>query len=123
MNRRQRMRMRRRIDGTVVIAAVAAGLTIGAAAQAPQTTLPLEPARERGASVTPAYEGWYQNADGSYSMLVGYFNRNSKQPLDVPVGLSNKIEPGDPDQGQPTHFEPGRQWGVFVVRVPKDFGS
>lgn len=105
-------------------AAVAAGsLTIGASGQGRQGTLPLEPARERGASVTPAYEGWYQNADGSYSLLVGYFNRNAKQTLDIPVGPNNKIEPGDPDQGQPTHFEIGRQWGVFVVKVPKDFGS
>ena len=25
--------------------------------------------------------------------------------------------------GQPTHFLPRRQWGVFVIRVPKDFGK
>src|SRR5207244_2637743 len=111
----------------VVIAAAALALggdwAIGTAAQTPQTGLPLGPARERGASVTPAYEGWYQNADGTYSMLVGYYNRNAKQTLDIPVGPNNKIEPGDPDQGQPTHFETGRQWGVFVVKVPRDFGN
>ena len=28
-----------------------------------------------------------------------------------------------PDQGQPTFFETGRQWGVFVIKVPKDFGD
>ena len=55
-----------------------------------------------------------QNRDGSFSMLIGYYNRNSKEPLDIPVGPNNRIEPGDPDQGQPTHFEIGRQWGVFV---------
>ena len=38
-------------------------------------------------------------------------------------GPNNRIEPGDPDQGQPTHFETGRQWGVFVLKVPKDFGK
>jgi hypothetical protein len=25
--------------------------------------------------------------------------------------------------GQPTHFLTGRQWGVFVIKVPKDFGT
>lgn len=96
---------------------------IGAGAQAPQQALPLTPQRERGASITPAYEGWYPNADGSFSMLLGYYNRNSKEAMDIPVGPNNKIEPGPVDQGQPTHFEIGRQWGVFVVKVPKDFGA
>jgi hypothetical protein len=85
--------------------------------------LPLEPALKSGASVTPAFEGWYENPDGSYSLLVGYYNRNTAETLDIPVGPLNKIEPGEPDQGQPTHFETGRQWGVFVIRVPKDFGN
>ena len=39
------------------------------------------------------------------------------------MGPNNRVEPGGPDQGQPTHFEIGRQWGVFVVKVPKDFGN
>jgi hypothetical protein len=108
---------------TVSIAtALIAGWVLIAAAQQP-SVLPMGPARERGASVTPAYEGWYQNDDGSFSMLIGYYNRNSKEPLTVPVGPNNKIEPGEADQGQPTFFETGRQWGVFVIRVPKDFGE
>src|SRR4029450_9073279 len=94
-----------------------------ASAQRPQTPLPLDPPRERGASITPAYEGWYPNPDGSFSMLIGYYNRNTKEALDIPVGPDNRIEPGGRDQGQPTHFEIGRQWGVFVVKVPKDFGT
>src|SRR5207245_197283 len=53
----------------------------------------------------------------------GYYNRNRKEDLDIPVGPSNRIEPGGPDQGQPTHFLPGRQWGVFTITVPKDFGA
>jgi hypothetical protein len=110
----------------VVTAASLAAATLwaaGAGAQAPQTALPLDPLRERGTSITPAYEGWYVNPDGSFSLLLGYYNRNSKVAFDIPVGPNNKITPGDPDQGQPTHFEIGRQWGVFVVKVPKDFGS
>ena len=99
-----------------------AGWAVIAAAQQP-AVLPLGPARERGASITPAYEGWYKNDDGSFSMLIGYYNRNSKEALTVPVGPNNRIEPGEPDQGQPTFFEMGRQWGVFVIKVPKDFGT
>lgn len=102
--------------------AMASGWALAATAQQP-SVLPLGPARERGASVTPAYEGWYQNADGSFSLLIGYFNRNAKESLDIPTGPSNRIEPGEPDRGQPTHFQVGRQWGVFVVTVPKDFGK
>src|SRR3974390_351572 len=85
--------------------------------------LPLEPLHDSGQSVTAAYEGWFKNPDGSFSMLFGYFNRNLKQELDIPVGDSNRIEPGPADQGQPTHFLARRQWGVFTVTVPKDFGK
>jgi hypothetical protein len=85
--------------------------------------LPLEPRQDSGQSITAAYEGWFRNADGSFSLLIGYFNRNQKQTLDIPAGTNNRIEPGGPDQGQPTHFMPRRQWGVFTVRVPADFGD
>jgi hypothetical protein len=81
------------------------------------------PRHDSGQGVTGAFEGWFQNEDGSFSLLFGYFNRNLKQELDIPIGADNKIEPGGPDQGQPTHFLPRRQWGVFTVNVPKDFGS
>jgi hypothetical protein len=105
-----------------ILAVIAGGAAVSARA-AQQAGLPLEPQRERGASVTPAYEGWYPNPDGSFTFLLGYYNRNAQQTLDIPVGANNRIEPGDPDQGQPTHFETGRQWGVFTIKVPKDFGT
>ena len=79
-----------------------------------------EPRKQSGSNVTGAFEGWYQNQD-SRTFLVGYFNRNTQQELDVPIGPNNRIEPGGPDMGQPTHFLPGRQWGMFTVPVPKDF--
>jgi hypothetical protein len=85
--------------------------------------LPIEPAHQSGQGVTGSFEGWFRNADGTFSLLVGYFSRNAKEELDIPVGPDNKIEPGGPDQGQPTHFLPRRQWGVFRVVVPKDFGD
>ena len=101
----------------------AAIVTTCLCATSSQAQLPLDPLRDTGLSVTPAFEGWYQNPDGSYSLLLGYFNRNMKETFDIPVGPNNKIEPGPIDQGQPTHFQTGRQWGVFVLKVPRDFGS
>jgi hypothetical protein len=88
-----------------------------------QAGLPLEPNPDSGDSVTGAFEGWYKNTDGTFSILVGYFNRNQKQTLDIPVGPDNHIDPGGPDQGQPTHFLTRRQWGVFTITVPRDFGD
>jgi hypothetical protein len=108
---------------TAVAGAIALAVFTTAGLMAQQGPLPLEPNRVRGASVTPAFEGWYPNADGTFSILFGYFNRNSGQTLDIPIGPNNNISPGPADQGQPTHFEIGRQWGVFVVKVPKDFGN
>ena len=67
--------------------------------------------------------GWYKNDDGTFTLLIGYYNRNKKEILDIPIGPENKIEPGGPDQGQPTHFEVGRGWGTIAIKVPKDFGD
>jgi hypothetical protein len=102
-----------------LLAAISSGS--GTLAQGPGNVV-IEPVKESGQSVTGAFEGWYQNPDGTFSLLLGYMNRNSVQTLDIPVGPNNRIEPGGPDQGQPTHFLPRRQWGVFRVVVPKDFG-
>jgi hypothetical protein len=85
--------------------------------------LPLEPKHDSGQSITAAFEGWFRNPDGSFGILLGYNNRNLKQELDIPVGPDNRLDPGGPDRGQPTHFLPGRQWGMFTVTVPKDFGD
>ena len=79
--------------------------------------------RDRGSSVTPAFEGWYYDKDGSQRFLIGYFNRNMKQEFDIPVGPNNHIDPGGPDLGQPTHFQTGRQWGILSIKVPKDLGD
>jgi hypothetical protein len=99
------------------IATVLASCAVIAAAQ-----LPLDPMHTSGQSITPAYEGWYTNKDGSNTILIGYYSRNQKAEMDIPIGPNNRMEPGGPDRGQPTHFGPGRQWGVFTVTVPKDFG-
>ena len=58
-----------------------------------------------------------------YTLLIGYYNRNKKQVARHPIGPENRIEPGGPDQGQPTHFVVGRGWGTIAIKVPKDFGD
>ena len=82
----------------------------------------LEPLGTTGEAVYPAFEGFGPLKDGSLTLLVGYFNRN-KETVDAPIGPDNRIEPGGPDFGQPTHFLSGRQWGMFAISVPKDFGN
>ena len=85
--------------------------------------VPNEPPRASGTSVTAAFEGWFTNSNGGYSYLVGYMNRNQAQELDIPIGPNNKMEPGAIDRGQPTHFMPTRQWGMFVIEVPRTLGQ
>ena len=109
------------------LAGVSLILASAAFAQAPQPPAPAKPgpapnpnARD---NVTGAFEGWFKNPDGTFSLLLGYFNRNAKQVFDIPIGPDNKIEPGGPDRGQPTHFLLGRQWGMFAIKVPANFGQ
>ena len=110
------------------IGRLAAGLglvtcMLAGAAPAAQQSLAMEPLKDSGQNILPAYEGWYQNADGSFTLLAGYYNRNKKEVLEIPIGPDNRIEPGGPDQGQPTHFDVGRGWGTLAIKVPKDFGD
>jgi hypothetical protein len=99
----------------------AAGLVAGGVVLSAQRIAIPEPRRGAGDSVTGAFEGWYYNPDGSRAFLVGYYNRNARQEIDIPIGPNNRIEPGGPDVGQPTHFLTGRQWGMFSVQVPREF--
>jgi hypothetical protein len=74
----------------------------------------------RGQDVTPAFEGWQRNPDGTFTMFFGYMNRNYEEEVDIPIGPNNAIEPGG-DRGQPTHFYPRRQSYVFSLVVPEDW--
>lgn len=82
-----------------------------------------ESAPAGGQSIAPVYEGFWRNADGSFDLIFGYFNRRWDAEIDVPVGPDNKMEPGNLDQGQPTHFLPRRSQFLFKVRVPSNFGN
>jgi hypothetical protein len=92
-------------------------------AQAPRPPLVLEPLGVRGEAVFPAFESWGPDKNGDNVLLLGYYNRNKTQELDIPIGPDNRIEPDGPDYGQPTHFYAGRQHGVFTIKLPKDFGN
>jgi hypothetical protein len=74
-----------------------------------------------GQNVVPVFEGWERNQDGSANFVFGYLNRNYEETLDILVGPDNNIEPGGPDQGQPTFFSSARQKFLFKVTVPKDW--
>jgi hypothetical protein len=89
-----------------------------------------------GQNVVPYFEGWIKNADGSFDLVFGYFNRNWEQSLVIPVGQDNRVEIDNPegkgtatanlgnvDRGQPTFFLPRRQGWVYRVRVPANFGK
>jgi len=120
--------MTSRDRAAVAISATAVGtwlLTTAASAQAPDRLPgPREPFGSTGEAIYPAFEGWGLNHDGSSVLIVvGYMNRNRAQLVEIPIGPDNHIEPGGPDYGQPTVFEPGRQTAVFAIKVPADFGD
>ena len=92
-----------------------------------------------GQSVHPAFEGWWPNDDGSFTLWFGYMNSNWEEEFDVPVGPDNYFAVTEPqalndleldaivpaviDKGQPTHLYPRRNPFLFTVRVPADFGE
>lgn len=76
-----------------------------------------------GQDVAPAFDGWREQPDGTFDLWFGYFNRNWDEVSHVSVGPENSLEPGGPDQGQPTAFQPRRNRFVFKVNVPADFGE
>jgi hypothetical protein len=95
----------------------------GALTRVEAQDMALAPVRASGQTVTPVFEGWYRNPDGTFSISFGYFNRNASEVLEIPIGPTNNISPGEANQGQPTTFQPRRHWGVFAVTVPADFGQ
>ena len=104
----------------VAVAFALASTAAGAIVSAQGLMLPSSPKKAFGASVSPSYDGWYTNGDGTHTFLIGYYNRNWTAEVDVPIGAENHFEPGPPDRGQPTHFMPNRGWGMFTVTVPKE---
>lgn len=87
--------------------------------------LPLAPIPPKGEPVAPFFEGWFANPDGTFTFSFGYFNLNTEEILDIPIGPDNFIEPAEFDGDQPTHFpvEPRRDRGVFSVTVPASYAD
>src|SRR5437899_1374443 len=114
----------RRLQASVKLAAVALALTLAGDLTAQQLPTAIPQTKfVSGQNVVPYFEGWIRNADGSFDLVFGYFNRNWQEELAIPAGPDNRFEPGAPDRGQPTYFLPRRQGWVFRVRVPADFGK
>jgi hypothetical protein len=110
--------LNRHFSGTalcVFIFLLAAGVRLHAQFPYPGTQY------RRGLDVSPTFDGWESNPDGTFSFYFGYLNRNTEEEVDVPLGAENNFDLGNGDQGQPTHFYPGRRWFVFKVTIPKDW--
>src|SRR5687768_6370976 len=98
-----------RLHWTTALACVGAYAVLCAAAALPAPAhAQMRASYSRGQNVSPAFEGWEENADGSFSFVFGYMNRNWEEELDVSAGAENSFSPGSADRGQPTHFLPRR---------------
>jgi hypothetical protein len=109
-----------------VIATAALALALGApeaAAQPGGGALGAGISFNAGQPVQPIFEGWTKNADGSFELHFGYFNRNYVETPSVPIGPGNSFEPAPLDRGQPAFFYPRYNRRAFSVTVPKDFGK
>ena len=105
-------------------AALVAVLAAPAGAQQVQR-LPLAPIPPTGEPVAPFFEGWYRNPDGTFTFSFGFFNLNTEEILEIPIGPDNFIEPAEFNGDQPTHFpvRPRRDRGVFSVTVPESYAD
>ena len=89
----------------------------------------LRTVRQSGQPVIPIFEGWYPEANGTYSLCFGFFSLNRSEALHIPVGPDNFIEPARFNGNQPTHFSPlgpdvmTREYCVFTVNVPSDIAD
>jgi hypothetical protein len=111
---------RRALAGAVLVALIGASV---AAPRAQQPEFTNNFRFNRGQAIQPIFEGWSWATDGSINMHFGYLNRNYAETPEIPVGPSNRIEPGGPDRGQPTFFYTRTNRNLFTVNVPKTWGQ
>ena len=108
--------------GSCGAAIFAVFLSAGIHAQQLPTAIP-QTKFNSGQDVVPTFDGWLRNADGTFTFVFGYMNRNYQEELAIPAGENNRVEPGGAiDRGQPTYFLPRRHAWVFRVQVPADWG-
>ncbi len=83
--------------------------------------------RPQGQPVIPLFDGWFPNADGTNSLCFSYFNLNTEQSLDIPLGELNNLSDDRFSAMLPTHFDPlppryRHKFCVFTIKVPAEFG-
>jgi hypothetical protein len=115
----------------ILASTAALALVMGSAGSlsAQREGMDLSPNAKFGQTVTPFFEGWYRNPEGTITYSFGYFNRNTEQIIEIPLGPDNFIEPAQYDGVQPTYFAPvnyggyngRRERGVFAVTVPEGY--
>ena len=89
--------------------------------------------RTKGQPVIPLFDGWFPNEDGSRTICFGFFNMNTQEALNIPLGESNYLEtdyPGLDLAGVmlPTHFDPlppryRHVFCAFSINVPAGFDA
>jgi hypothetical protein len=91
----------------LVFASAALGLASPSAAQLNQP-------------IYPAYDGFLQNPDGSYTLAFAYFSHNA-ETVTVAPGVQNSFNPSPGDRQQPITFKPGHWRFQCVMVVAPDF--
>ena len=122
------------VFGRFFVGGLAVAMLIGSPSlEAQLGKRPLAPLPPNGLRVAPFFDGWYQNADGTFTLSFGFSNLNLTEVVEIPLGPDNFIAPAEFDGGQPTFFEPPgaraeepptrrqRNRGVFTVTVPAGF--
>ena len=114
------MKFRVCVGGLALALAVLSGTLLDAQDRQPPRQLAPQQRNlaTHGLAVSPFFEGWYPNSNGTYTLSFGYFNRNREEVVHVPLGPNNFIEPAEFDGAQPTFFPPRREAGVFTVTLP-----
>jgi hypothetical protein len=125
------------VVGRWLVGALAIAMFIGSPLLEAQRQRPLSPLPPGGLRVSPFFDGWYANPDGSVTLSFGYSNLNRDEVVEIPLGPDNFIEPKEFDGRQPTSFAPAvadsreggagrgdrreRERGVFTITVPAGF--
>ena len=115
--------MPKQLKALVAISFAACLLAVPLTLEAQLEHLPYMLKYNKGQNVQPIFQGWSRNDDGTFEMHLGYLNRNYLEELHIPIGPDNNIEPGGPDQGQPTYFYTRAHRQIFSVTVPADWGD
>ena len=71
-----------------LVATLGLALALGAGPLSAQLPRPLIPLPGEGNRVTPFFDGWYENADGTITFSFGYSNLN-KETVEIPLGADN----------------------------------